>query len=635
VDRSYLRYPLSSTPISVIPPSTIYRSIDTETKDDTEALQETVIIDTAPLDDKPTLSSYLSVDIRQTLTEIAQPFSQRVQEFQWQSQALASLANTRFPKSESLIGNRSRVALKCWSRALDFLKNRNWPSARDEFISLSGLIPAAIEPVWGAAYAASQLGDPIFALAVLQHRGHLLAAKPDLVRAEISIALQIRALPTAIRLMRTYTASPVGLSTEFILFACQHGLYRQVVSLLADEASLWADYGSAMSAYLLLKIYDEKAQIASEYYQQNGYDGLVLDHVFPILLAHSKDQPSQVYENAVAVESTINPQIKNIQNELNEAEQSVIDESAVGSYLVTINSACREGDYDKALELATKALSQSNSRLWKDRFRLQLEEIKKSQPIRKSQPFHDTDQPGPWLKKYIEQYKLPSGNNPDIREINPKRTNGPLWQQAADAAVNGELQKSIQLYQQYLKDATKGSWDNQADRALNGLAMVYQRRGQREEAIKIMLQYRNYVKEQLRFHNQIATLYYIAGQFEKAADHFNQATKVATNPIEKQKAQKNVQNARERAKQALTGLNQRSVDHDEYAEELAREYLELDLNAPVRMPEVTFELDPFLEPDIERLLKDGAEVVGIDRSRVAREDFDYETGASGSWGRVP
>lgn len=568
--------------------------------------------------------SSLPSEVQELLERSASTFTRKTAEFKWEHRPVPPLPSTRFPSVDLQSADKSR-ANASWSKAMDYLRNRNWPQAREELLDMSGVAPTLVEPVWGAAYAAAQQGDFVLALALLQHRGHLLASHPDLARVEVSLALQLGLIPSAIRLLRSYSAPPTDLTDEMILLSCRHGLYGRVAVLLSEEPTLWSRYGESLPAYLLLRVAERHPEAVAEHFRQQ--EGLASDAALQLLLLHSKDHPSPAYEGASVTEVELGSRLGEIQENFRDREQAVHEAPKVTAYITLIDAARRNGGYDEAAGWAVQGLSIAESRQWKDRFRQILGEIRKerpsppprpakvlrpSVPVQRNQSFVGRSQAAP------PKVDAPAKAKP--------RDAAPLWQQASNAADRGDLDEAIEKYRKYLEQAIQGTWGSQADKALNGLGMVYSRLGQPEEAIRVMLAHQQYVKAPLRFHNQIATMYFLTGKFGEAADHFTQAAGLATVPLERQKAINNAQNARERAEQGAAAYDPKAgPERDEIAEELAREYLDWDLNAPVRMREITRELDPFLEPDIDRLLKAGAEMVGIDRARVARGDYDYDT----------
>jgi hypothetical protein len=340
-------------------------------------------------------------------------------------------------------------------------------------------------------------------------------------------------------------------------------------------------------------------------------DELRFDNVLPLLLTHARDEPEAEYERAGATEVSLHQELEKLRNEIRASEVTARDAAWAASFEEKINAKRRSGAFAEALETANRAVKLCRSQEWKQRFRSLIDEIRQESSN---------------LSLQQSRSDIAFKGRLSATVANLASTT-PLWRQASDAAVHGRLDEAIEKYRAFLTQAIETGWTEHADRALNGLAMVYDRLQERDKAIEVMLEHRHRVRSSLRFNNQIATLYYLTGDFQKSAEHFSEAAKLAAAPLEKQKAQENARNARLRAGSRTTeiplGIEGGAVD--EYGEELAREYLEQPLHLNLQMREVTSDLDLFLEPDIERLSKAGMEMYGIDRGRVAREDFDYTT----------
>ncbi|MFN2111070.1 MAG: hypothetical protein ACK2UI_15555, partial [Anaerolineae bacterium] len=600
--------------------------------DSSLVIERSVVGTTSATRHRPTPRRMSTIE-KETLARIEQPFRKLVTDYKWQANAIPPLRTQKSPATDLHSTIRQR-ANKAWSQSLDYLRNRNWSAARDALIDLSFLTPSSIEPIWGAAYAASQQGDPKLALALLQHRTHLLERHAQLARAEVSLAIQINALPMVVRRLRAYAGEPMNLATDFLLMTCRHGLYRTLIGFLSEEGSYWAEYGSPLAAFLLRRVFASGADIPADL--QFDADSLGPDDALPPLLKAAKDQPSQEYQMALAGQASLDSDLEALRSELEERENIVNDADVVNSILGRADQARRAGDFNDALRLAAQGLRAAKSRTWQERAEKTIEQLQAARPVgAKTQAGHGSGvpaarQPGPWLRQYLTSKDKSSFQHKPARgpstSISTRTTIGPLWQQASYAANDGELDLAINLYKQFLDKAVQDRWDSQADRAVNGLAMVYARQGERDEAIKTMLRYREHIQGTQRFHNQIASLYFTTGQFQKSSEHFRLAAQAAAVRAERDKALQNARRAEQRADQAQSVSSQfDQALADEDAEELEREYLlEVDIKAPVQKREVTLDLDSFLEADIDRLLKGGEELSGITRSQVARGDFDYE-----------
>lgn len=547
----------------------------------------------------------------ETLRAAAAPFGEQVKAFAWKPVAVPPLPNRTCPKLDLSAAKRAR-ALTCWTRAMDYLTNRSWAQARQQLVDFSILVPTAIEPIWGAAFAAVQQGSPVEALVLLQSRANLLPARREVVLAEVSLALQLGLLHTALRLLRAYTGPPLNLATEFLMLSCQHGLYRQVVLFLEDDPRLCESHGRSLVSFLLLEMSHLMPVDSMNELLSSG--NIRPDGFMPLLHEHSKDLPSHSYSEASNMEATLSSNIEQLQEDLHDKEEGERERDIVGPYVALVEDNLRMGAYAEAMSFAVQALSVSRSRYWRERFRVLIGDVRKAQPPPTS-PFQPRGQK---FRTMSDALRRPV--------LSPKASSdAPLWQQASEAAQRNNIDQAIRYYQQFLEEEARGEWSERADKSLNGLGMLYQQQGKRQLAIETMLKYQKYVLAPLRFHNQLATLYYLVGRFEKATSHFQQAAALATVQAEKQKALKNAQNARERAEQAgiNTGIESGDVN-DEYAAQLSKEYWGIELTAPLRIQEVTADLDPFLAPDIDRIVKNGENIVGIQRARITRHDFDHE-----------
>lgn len=547
--------------------------------------------------------------VSDALRRTALPFTRAVDEYAWAARGVPPLRSRAFPSVDLSVTKRKR-ANTLWSRAVDYLSNRNWSKAREQLVECAAIVPA-VEPIWGAAYAAVQEGNPVEALVLLQSRGHLITAEPELVRAMISLALQLQFLHTALRQLQSYAASQPALHDDFILLCCQNGLYRQAAKLLEEDPRAGEQHGEALLAYLLAHVTDDQPASAVE----RPEDGRISpEGVMPTLLLHARDRPSSQYLEAAARESALAADVDRLKESLRDREDGEVETDTLSPYVALIENNLRIGDLKEAMYHAIQALGNSRSKFWKERFRDYIGKIRQAQPAAV-------------VSRRLPPVRPPSVGPALAREAAPPlaAADMPLWKQAAQAAQNNHLNRAVDLYQRFLDEEVEGRWSDRADAALNGLAMIYQQQSDRQKAIDTMLRYQKYVQAPLRFHNQLATLYYLVQQFDKATHHFSTAAALASTELERQRAQRNAQNARLRAADgaplSAAGLH----ETDPYAVELSREHWGIDLNAPLRIQAVTNDLDEFLKHDIMRLVKDGTELVGVERARIAKKEFDYQT----------
>ncbi|WAS91017.1 AAA family ATPase [Nannocystis punicea] len=546
----------------------------------------------------------VSREILEILKHKATPFSELVAGHAWEPSPVPPLAHRSVPKLPPSTLH-SDTAKHHWSRALNLLSARNFRDVIREFLSFSVLVPSSVEPLWGAAYVAEQQGDLVQALALLQWRPHLLGAVPELMRAAVGLAWRLRLPDTMLRLLRAHARPPSGLQRDYLMLACRYGMYRQIASFIDEESVSDPEIEEPLSAYLVLQMLESGAEVNVA--QLNSFR---FGQILPILVRDGQDAPTRAYRDDAAIEGTVLDKIRYLQEGFDDHERATRERFSLGHYLGMIQEARRELDFERARFLASTALSRAESVQWRQTFQEQFRQIDAETPR--------TDSPR----------KRPPAPVRPVRSFQPVRPPAPLWQQASDAAVAGQLDRAIELYQRYLQEAVKNRvWPERADPALNALAVVYNQKRERQKAIEVMLAYRDKVQARFRFHNQLATLYFLTGEYLKAAEEFKLAVDVAPGAIERQKAHKNAINARQRA-QNETVAHARSGSASEaatYESELEREYLAIGVEAGIKMPEVTLALDPFLQPDVERLTENGTKIVGIERAQVARNEFDYRT----------
>jgi tetratricopeptide (TPR) repeat protein len=553
------------------------------------------------------------------LTELEKPFAAQIREYTWQRVPVPTISNKSFPKDAELAAIERKKALHYWSKAVDFASNSNWGNARSEFLEVALMLPTTIEPVLGCAYAATQQGDFVYALAILRYRSHLIPADSTLAKATVSLAIQLGAIPLSLHLLRSFSPKSKELAWAYILTTCRYGLYRKAINLLSDEPSLWAalNENESLSAYLLARLGEVEPEIVDSHYRE--WKVSVTEPTLSLLISNLRDRPTEEFERSTKTDTAIGSEIERHHDVLRDLEQAQREAGKVGCFENLIEKSRARMDFNEAVSAAIEALNLSKSNHWKKRYRSLIEELRKEAETNRNRAL-SVGHPRP----FVNRYSRGSNTTRAPRRV-PIRSNVTPAQQAADAAERGELDLAIRLYKKHLSSAVSGTWDEMADRALNGLAMVYQRLGQREQAIKVMLEYRDKVKAPFRFHNQLATLFFVAREYESAEENFTRAADLATSPADKQKAVKNARNARERARSTTPPDSVAEEEYDEFVEELVREYWEIDFRAPVRMREVSLEIEPFLKPDIDRLVQDGAEIIGIERVRVVRGDFDYES----------
>lgn len=544
-------------------------------------------------------------DIKPQFERKAALFVESLTGYVWEPSPVPPLSQRSVPKMPTSTYH-SDTAKHHWSRAINLLGSHNLREVINEFLCFSALVPSAIEPLWGAAFVAEQQGDPIKALALLQWRPHLLASVPELLHATVSLAHRLRLPETMLRLLHAHARPPVGLLRDYLLLACSHGMYRKIVVFLDEYSAIDSEFEESLLAHLLLCLLDATPALDT---------GRMIDsspaQLLAFLVQNNEDIPTQEYLSQASNENEIVERIRRLHDEFRDSELATRERFSLGPSLRMVQEERRQLDFSQARLLADSALARAESSQWRQAFQEQLRQIDAEFP--RARPAPRPSQP----------LRGPSRARPS------HRSETPLWQQAAEAAAVGQSNRAIELYLLFLKEAVSHNvWPERADPALNALAVVYNRIGQRQRAIDVMLTYRDKVQARFRFHNQLATLYFLVGDYLKSAEEFQLAVGLATNTLERQKAQKNVQKARQRAQ-----LGERVPDQtqkvasmtDSFERELEREYLAIGIDAGIKMPEVTLAIDPFLQPDLERLTENGDKIVGIDRGQVARKEFNYQT----------
>ncbi|MFO0591521.1 MAG: hypothetical protein U0441_28505 [Polyangiaceae bacterium] len=550
-----------------------------------------------------------SIDaLRRRLAEKGAAFDAAVRSFSLKEERIPPLPSTKLPEIPTGTPHWQQIRQR-WGEATNYRYSRAWKTSRMDFLAFAALAPMVVEGIWGAAYCAEQQGDFVAALAMLLWRQDQVAAAPVLARATAALAMRLRMNETTIRFLKAAASLPNGPVEAYVYEALRFGLTLQVVTFFYENPTAANRFDSSLTAYLLAKTAEHNPHVVLEV---DANDSLSFESCFPTLLDHAKDTPTHEYTESQGIEATLQNDIRRLQDELSDEEIAVGEENTVGPYMQQVDAARRMGDYDDAQSVAAHALAAARSNRWKETFRKALAEIRAQRPVREVRV----------------QRSLPPSTSP-VNSARPRPAprrspTAPLWQQASDEAVRGNLPGAIALYEQFLDDAVKkGEWPERADQAVNGLTVVYNQQGKRDQAIATMRRHESRIKNRFPFHNQLATLYFISGQFSLAAEHFNKALSLAPGPVERQKAQNNARVAEDRAKQVRGSTAPQIVAQDDpTALELKREYL-APLHASIRMAEVTLELDPFLAPDVDRLTKSGREIKGLDRAKIARKEFDY------------